>query len=274
MKDKPFLSGLIVGSSMLVPGVSGGTMAIILGIYDKLIHAVSAITDNFRENVRLLLKFALGAGLGILLLSKGVLVLFESYETPMRFLFSGIVLGSVPALFRRSGVKSLDGKSIFEMSVCILSGLGICVLLTLAPTGLISFDGSFSLVNTLIISLSGIIIAVALVLPGISASHMLLILGVYETTLEAVHTLRLSVLIPLVLSVGAGTLLSASAIERALNSFQKQSYLCIIGFVIASSREIMPKSAPQGITLVISLVLLAMGITLAGIISNSKKIKA
>lgn len=273
MKAQTFLSGVAVGGSMLIPGVSGGTMAIILGIYDRLIHSVSTIRTDFRKKAMFLLEFTLGAGAGILLLSKAVLILFEAYEPQMRWLFSGVIAGSLPAIFGKSKIKikEMSACDRIEGAICILSGLGIAVLLTFIPTGLVRVGGELSVLNLIILSASGLIIAVALVLPGISASHMLLILGVYETVLEAANSLKISVLLPLVISVGAGTLLCTSSIEKAMTKHPRQTYLCIGGFVIASAREIIPTGIDGGFSMVICFILFCIGCMAVSLISGISK---
>lgn len=268
MKSNTFVSGVIVGSSMLIPGVSGGTMAIILGIYDKLLHSVSHIKSEFKASAVFLLKFCLGAGVGILLLSRVVLTLFEFYEIQMRFFFSGVIVGSVPMLFKRAGVSLKWRKA--QLVSCVLpiaSGLFICVILSSIPTGLIALEG-FSLKSLMILLVAGVVVAVALILPGISVSHILLILGLYELVLKAVGELDIKILLPLFLSVFVSTLIFTSFIERLLNESPKLSYLFITGFVLASLTEVLPHNMPMGITLIVSVILFFMGFLISNIISE------
>ena len=86
---KNLLSGMIIGSSMLIPGVSGGTTAIIIGIYDRLIKAVSDILKDLKKNISFLVQVAVGGIIGILLFSKAVLFLTEQYNFPMMYFLSG-----------------------------------------------------------------------------------------------------------------------------------------------------------------------------------------
>lgn len=261
---KNSLSGLVVGTSMLIPGLSGGTMAIIIGIYDKLIHSVSSLSKlkEIKKSILFLLQFAAGAGLGIIAFSRIIDAALLKFELPMMFLFIGIILGSIPTLFKKANV----GKPKLTDIIFVLIGLAFCVLTTLIPEELIDFKGGFSLSNILIIFVAGFVIAVALVLPGISASHMLLILGIYEITLNAVENMNFAFLIPLVLSVGIGTLATTSIIEKALNSHPKATYLIIIGFVLASIADIFP-GVPEGIDLPICVITFLGGMALIMVIS-------
>jgi len=227
--------GLVVGSSMLVPGVSGGTTAIILGIYDKLIHAVSAIFEDFRKHLTFLCVFCVGAGAGLLLFSRFMLWAVETWELPMMFLFLGAIIGSVPMLYRQAKVERFNPVYI------LFAVIGVAIVLSLGylpkPEG--DFSGSM-VAHMGMLFATGVIIAVAIVLPGISTSHMLLILGMYNTTLEAIKTMNLPFLVPIALGGLAGIFLTTSLLEKALTRFPRVSYFMIIGFVLGSIIDVFP----------------------------------
>ena len=103
--------GVLIGSTMLVPGVSGGSMAMILGIYDQLINAVSDFFKDSKRNFFFLLLFVAGAGVGMLLLAKPILSLLESHPKAMGFLFIGAVAGGIPAVYAQANVKVFFGKN-------------------------------------------------------------------------------------------------------------------------------------------------------------------
>ena len=130
------LSGLVVGSSMLLPGMSGGTMAIILGIYGRLIRAISSLTKDRgakrRQSLLFLLVFCLGSVGGMLLFSKAVLYLTERFGDPMLFLFSGLILGSLPVLWRQAGIRRPTPGCLAGAAL----GLGLVFALRLVPDGL------------------------------------------------------------------------------------------------------------------------------------------
>ena len=97
--------GVIVGASMLLPGISGGTMAIILGIYDTLIRSISSLRKNLKKSLLVLIPFCIGAGLGIVLLSKWVLEAVNLFPVPMHYLFIGVIIGSIPALYQKANIR-------------------------------------------------------------------------------------------------------------------------------------------------------------------------
>ncbi len=249
-----FLKGLTVGASMLIPGVSGGTMAIILGIYDRLIHAISSFRKDKKRNAFLLLTFGGGAVLGILLLSKLIWKLVTAFHMPMMYLFIGAILASVPPLYRKSRQRTASAGSI----VALLLGFGLVWALSLLPSGLFQFGEETTVWSYLMLFIAGLIVAVALVLPGISASYMLLMLGMYDITLQAIQAFHLAFLIPLLLGVGVGTILTTGLLEKAMQQFPHITYPLIIGFVLGSVLEVFP-GPPSGIEWVICPMSLLLG---------------
>lgn len=231
-----FIKGFIIGASMLVPGASGGTMAVILGIYDELIHAVSSLGRNLKFNVVILGQYVAAGILGIVLLSGPMLTALNLWNKPMMFLFIGAIIASIPPLYRRVRVSRIRPVNI---AVCGIGAL-LGVLTMLLPKDLFQFSEGFHLTNFLALTMAGIIIAVALVLPGISASYILLMLGMYDITLLAIREWNLSYLLPVALGLMAGTYLCAGILEREMKRHPQFTFMLIIGFMIGSLIEVFP----------------------------------
>ncbi|QHI71288.1 DUF368 domain-containing protein [Aminipila terrae] len=237
-----FAKGFIVGSSMLIPGVSGGTMAIILGIYDDLIHAVNSLKSNFKEHGLFLLQYGIAGVLGIVLLSGPMLTAVTAWQKPMMFLFLGAILASFPPLYRKATVNKV--KKVNKAAIII--GTAIAYFITLFPKGLLDFKPGFHWISLLMLTIAGIVIAVALILPGISASYVLLMLGMYDLTLKAINDFNFAYLIPLVVGTAAGTFLTAGIIEKEMKRHPQFTYMLIIGFMIGSLLEVFP-GIPVGV---------------------------
>lgn len=266
---KTFASGLVIGSSMLIPGLSGGTMAIIIGIYDRLISAVSGITsskEKCRESLPFLLVFMIGASVGIYLFSGFILSAVSHFKGPFMFLFMGIILASIPTLFKKTGAKKIKASDIILM----LSGLAVCIFISLFKISVASFDGTMSIKSFFVIILAGLFIAIALILPGISCSHMLLLLGVFEITLDAVKFHNFLFLIPLSLSVIIGILLFTSLVDKILKNHTRKAYFLIIGFVAGSVIDAFPY-VPKGFEAVVCVATFLLGLFLMTIISKILK---
>ena len=127
------LKGMWIGGTMTVPGVSGGSMAMILGVYDRLISSVSSFFKNPGKSMSFLVRFVLGAGVGMVLFSRFISFLFTTRaDVPLRFFFLGAVAGGVPMIYREAGVKRLDAKAFIYPAV----GIALVALLALLPQGL------------------------------------------------------------------------------------------------------------------------------------------
>lgn len=253
------LKGFCVGGTMMVPGISGGSMAMILGVYDRLITSVSSFFKNVKNNVLLLGLFAAGGGLGMLLLAHPLLHVIEQYHRPMLFLFMGIVAGSLPMIYKKAEVQ----KPTIGTGLYLVGGIAVVLLLKLLPSDLMKAQDGSGIVGFLMLLLAGVIAAVALVLPGISVTYMLLVLGLYEVTIEAVTKLYLPLLIPLALGLIVGVMGTTKILETLMKRHPQPTYLMIFGFMLGSVGELFP-GIPQGIEWVFCAATFVAG---AGIIS-------
>lgn len=259
MKDKidVMYKGLLIGATMLVPGVSGASMAMILGIYKRLLAAVSSFSQNKKENLGFLLLFAGSAVVGMLLLARPILSLLEAYPKPMQCFFIGAVSGGIPVIWKQAQVK----KASWKYSIYIAAGLLLTAGISKLPTGILSVPGICSseslweekvltcmkgdVLSSVFLIVVGMIAATALVLPGISISYFLLIMGLYQELMLAISVLDMSFLVPMGIGVLSGILLVTKGLEHILDKYPQAAYLTILGFVIGSVIEILP-ALPQG----------------------------
>ncbi len=228
------LKGFVIGSSMSVPGVSGGTMAILLGIYDKLIGSISNFLKDLKGNIIFLMKFCIGAAAGIGSLAFAIKWLLEQFPLPVSFFFLGAVIGGIPALYKKTKESRLRISSV----VYFLIGLIVVIAIGFLPVGNFDISSGSGFLHYLMVLGTGIIIALALVLPGISTSHMLLVLGMYDAMLIAITELNLVYIGIVGISTVVGIFLITKPIEWTLNKFPHQTYCMIIGFVLGSTSEI------------------------------------
>ena len=257
------IKGIVIGASMLIPGVSGGTIAIILNVYDDLISSISSFFKETKESIITLLTVGGGAVVGIILFSKAILFVTNTFRMPMMFLFLGAALGSVPMLYRKAQIKK------FSFSVLLYPTLGalLVLLIEMIPQNALKIDPNAGIISYIILVAAGIVLSVALVLPGISVSYMLLILGIYETTLTAIEQMQIAFLVALVFGVALGICLSTRLLEKAMKNYPQATYLLIIGFVLVSLREIFP-GLPNGIEILTCF--LTFGAGLVGILYLSR----
>ena len=261
---KNFFKGVAISISQIVPGVSGGTIAMILGIYDKLLHSVNNIFKDFKNQYRILLQVGIGAVVGILLFSNIVKTLFDNYPIPIGYLFIGVILGGAPLMYRKATVKGINKKSLLYLVLGIL-----IVLMMGSPNNDASaIITSLNLFNFIWLFIGGVVVAVALILPGISGSFMLYILGLYNTVITAVVKFNIPILIPIVLGGIVGTLLTARIIEVLLNKFPEQTYILIFGFILGSVFSVFP--GVDGLSTLIGIILGIIGFIFTYYISRNE----
>lgn len=248
------IKGAWVGGTMLVPGVSGGSMAMILGIYDRLVSAVSSFMEERKANLGFLCSFSIGALLGMLLFAVPILKLLQKYPMPVIYFFLGAVAGGIPMIIRKAGMKKFSWKTI----VYPAAGGAAVMLLSLVPAGNLAAGMDMGLLKILFLLAAGMVAAVALVLPGISVSYLLLLLGLYEETMKAIGSLDIAFLLPLGTGVILGILLSTKALEKAMVKCPQMTYLVILGFILGSVAEIFP-GIPTGSGILPCILLFAAG---------------
>ena len=240
MKDylRLAIKGGIIGVANIIPGVSGGTLAITLGLYDKIIGAVSHFFKNLKDNLKLLIPIGLGAVVTIILLSKIIKTSLDKFPLATILLFVGLILGGMPILFK----KVKHELTIPNITILLVSA-GLVIGLTLLKTN--SSDVSFINVNMgtmILLFLVGAIAAATMVIPGISGSFVLMLLGYYKPIITTISNLtdvsliihNMLILIPFGLGILFGIILIAKLIEYLLSNYEIKTYYGIIGFVISS----------------------------------------
>ena len=244
-----FIKGFVVGGTMIVPGVSGGTMAMILGIYDELLFALSHFRENPVQNFWYLLRFAVGGGTGLLLAATPMSWLLEHYKVWVIYFFMGVVFGGIPVIAKKSGIEKLSVQSISYMVL----GTAAVLIIAAIPQGTLMAEG-----NNMIMLFAGVVSAVALILPGISISHFFLILGMYEKILKSVKELEIASLLPLAAGGVVGIVLFSKILNYFMEKYPGQTYLIILGFILGGIAEIFP-GVPNGMNLSLSLALFFIG---------------
>lgn len=243
--------GFLIGSTMLVPGVSGGSMAIILGIYERLLSAISSLTRNVKENLLFLGLFVVSAGMGMLFLARPILSLLESYPKPMQCLFIGAVAGGIPVIWKQGKIERITWKT----GLCFVAGFLSVIGISLIPaevfqTGFAAKTTEVGVQSTglfsyLLLIVAGILSSTALVLPGISVSYFLLVLGLYQELMRAISEMDMEFLLPMGSGILIGVLLTTKALEYVLKRYPQVAYMVILGFVVGSVLEILPQM-PRG----------------------------
>ncbi|MCE5037587.1 polyprenyl-phosphate transporter PopT [Staphylococcus auricularis] len=268
------LRGFGMGLSDLVPGVSGGTIALLLGIYDDFIRSVSGLfSKRFWPSLRFLLPIVIGMGLAIISFSSLINYLLSEHTIVTMFFFLGLIIGIVPYLLKISNVKENFDVRHYGL---VLLGIVILVVITLLNGGNKHGGESLDLSMGLVVKyfIAGIFASSAMLLPGISGSFMLLVFGAYGTVTFAISELvsfNFSAL-PIILFVGLGIitgfLLSSKLIQYLLNHFTYLTYAMILGFVIGSLYAVFPGLPSSMGEWVLALITLVIGFAISFILGS------
>lgn len=263
------IKGLFIGVAFLIPGLSGGTMMIVLGVFDDAIHSLNELLHGRFYKIKTMILILIGAVVGIVMLASPISYLLENYTLLTIYFFLGVVFGGVNEIKTKIPIKSLQLKD----SIPFMGGALVVFLLLVIPTDLVSLATTQGLVRSIVLIIMGIPIAVALIAPGISTSFLLLIFGLYDITLQAIKTMDIGYLLPLIIGIGLGTILLTNLLEVQLKTHEKRSYLVIMGFVVASIIQIVADTGLPSLSMVFPCaVMIVLGYLLVGFIQmlNSK----
>jgi len=264
------LKGGIIGIANVIPGVSGGTMAVVLGIYEKLIEALGNFFTNKtrrKEYFLFLLKVFIGAGITILLFSWVMDYLLTNYQVYTYLFFIGLILGSIPSIYKSHSDMKLNIVSIFTFLIAVALILGLFFFTPEKNTGLDQgVEHQWSVQKALILIISGILSGGSMIMPGISGSFILILLGQYHYIIRSVKNLSVLPLFFLGIGIGIGIWTFAKIIDYLLKKYPKETFYFILGLVIASLIPIFP-GLPAGvwekvIALVIGLMAFFISFTL------------
>ena len=269
---KQILQGMVVGIANIIPGVSGGTMMVAMGLYDRLIHAITHLKSEFKESMKLLIPIFAGAGIAIIALSRLFEFLLATWPIPTNFAFCGLIAGSLPFIFK----KVKGHKVTVSKIIPFLIFFGVVILMALlGETGGASADVSFGFVNILKLFGVGVIAAATMVVPGVSGSMMLMLLGYYDTILKAINDFvdalvkfdmgglatGVGILAPFGIGVVIGIFLIAKLIEFIFSKAEIHAYYGIIGVILASPIAILMKTDWSGF----SVLMIGIGILTFGL---------
>ena len=238
-KFKETLKGILIGSGVILPGVSGSVLAIMLGVYDKVIYLLNDKNKRLINKLIELLPLLLGIIIGVIIFGNIILKFINIYEVQIKYIFMGLILGGVPILKNEIDQKNekINYKYVLITFLCSL------ILFLLPSISNINSNNNFSFLNMF---LGGFLYISGKIMPGISSSFFLMILGLYNYILGIMsNPLSLTIrelinLIPFILGVVIGFLILIKLINYLLNNHFKKTYSIIIGFVLGSIIAIFP----------------------------------
>lgn len=234
--------GILIGTGAILPGISSGVLCVILGIYETLISRILHFFKNFKENLFFFLPIIIGAGISVIFISKILLFLLNNYNIPTSFCFIGLILGCVPSVFKHANyVDNSDGKNNkFLKYLFLVFTFSFSVYLLALEKTTNSIALSIENVSFLQLIYNGFFMSAGVVIPGVSNTIILMILGTYNIYLEALSTLNFAVLIPMGIGLLIGGFLFLKLIEFLFLKYKTYTYYAIIGFTVGSVFVLLP----------------------------------
>lgn len=250
--------GIAIGMANVIPGVSGSTMAVVFNIYDRFVNAITLNIKKLIENRRFVIPVVGGMALGVLLFSKLITVLYENFPVQTDYFFTGLIIGSIPMLFsfmtKKQGGQKFTAKKTISVVICALAGFAVLIGFGLLGSDVdTAKEMSKSLPQwtfplALHIFAAGFVGAIAMIIPGISGSLLMLIMGVYPIVMKSIPALFVPsqtlqaffLLLPNGIGVLAGLLCGAWIVKTFLRIAPNQTYAVIFGLIAGSAIQLFP----------------------------------
>ena len=258
MSVSNFIKGIFIGSGAILPGISSGVICMVVGLYEKLLDSVLNFFKDIKKNFKFLFPIVCGAIVGIILFSNIIFYCFNIIPCQTKSLFIGLLLGSIYVLAKSNlndNINPNNTSKYILFFICFLIGIGLIYLENIINFSIEYTSNQFS---TSFLILSGFFMSMGIVIPGVSSTVILMILGVYSTYLSAVSMVNMTVLFPIMLGVGIGSIIFMKIIQYLLNKYHSQTIFGIIGFSLGSVLILYP-GYTFSLESLISIVILVFG---------------
>lgn len=256
------LQGALIGLGAVLPGISGGVLCVIFGIYKPVMELLAHPFKNLKTHVPKLIPVIIGIGIGFLGIANLLAFFLKKYPAPSVCLFVGLIGGMVPSLWREAGERGRNKNSYVSLIIAMLIIFGILIGIKTLSISIIPNFGWYVF--------CGFCLALSVIAPGMSFSTLLMPLGLYTPFIDGIGKLNFSILIP----AGVGGLVTVILFANAVNLLFERHYSvafhAIVGIVIAATIMIVP-FASFTVSLsqfIINLVFLAVGVISAGLLDK------
>ena len=234
MRKLIFVKGIVVGIAKIIPGFSGAVLMISFNLYDRVIRAITNFCDDVKNNFWLLLKFGLGVLIGIVLFSRVVEFFLKYYYLYTMIFFIGLILGGISAVI---GDISFNRRNLFWGILCFF----IVMFLSFGNSNF-SYLLHYNMFDYIVFFFAGVCEAIGTVLPGVSSTALLMLIGVYSYYISVIGNLfsfslfldNLSFLLPFSLGLFVGIIILSFFINYLFCHYKEQTFSSIFGFSLAS----------------------------------------
>lgn len=253
-----FIKGIFIGAGAILPGISSGVICMITGLYEKLLESILSFFKDIKNNFKFLFPICLGALVGIIIFSDVISYCLELIPIQTKSLFIGLLLGSLSILIKDTIKKDSNinkASKYISFFICFFIGIGLILL-----ENYINYSSSYVVSNYsfLFLVLSGFFMSIGIIVPGVSSTIILMILGIYNTYLSAISSLNINILFPILIGIIIGSFFFMKIIQMLLNKYHSQAMFGIIGFGLGSIFILYPNYS-LNISSFISIILLILG---------------
>lgn len=250
------LQGALIGLGAVLPGISGGVLSVIFGIYKPIMELLSNPFKNFKSHVPPLIPVFIGGVIGFLGVANVLAFFLEKYPDPSVCVFIGLITGMLPSLFREAGERGRGKGSFISMIICMIVIFSILI-------GLQMFSIEVT-PNSFWYLFCGFCLALSVIAPGMSFSTLLMPLGLYTPFVDGIGHFDMGILLPAGIGAVVTVLCLARAINALFDNFYSVAFHGIIGIVIAATVMIIPVSGFMSAgTAIVNIICIAAGIVIA-----------
>lgn len=252
-----FVQGMLIGVGAVLPGISGGVLCVVFGIYKPVMELLGDPLHKFRTHVPRLLPVIVGAGVGFLGVAKILALFLESYPGPSVCLFIGLIVGMLPSLFREAGEQGRPRGCAAALGIAFALILGLLLGLNLFSVVITPNFGWYLF--------CGFCLALSVIAPGMSFSTLLMPLGLYTPFVDGLGSLKFGILVPAGIGAVITIICLARAVDALFDRFYPYAFHAIIGVVLAATLMIVPVDSftASPMAAVVNVICLAVGVAAA-----------
>lgn len=249
-----FIKGFIIGIGKIIPGVSGAMLAITMGVYDKAIFYICNFRKNVKTSVKYLLPLGMGICLSIILFSKLISLCLDKYYVITMLFFIGLIIGGIPTV-----VNKVNKKDYFITGIVF----AIFFLITIFNISN-SYIIKNNFIDTIVFFVSGLIETIGTIVPGVSGTALLMILGTYDIIIYSIgNIMNIRIIIPFVIGIIVGMILFIKIVDYLFKNYSNKMYSVILGLLLSSIVLLVIQVFKNRIyisNLIIGIVFMIMGI--------------
>ena len=256
------VKGIAIGSGAILPGISSGVLCVIFGLYERLLNSVLDFFKSPKENFNFLFPIIIGIFIGVLIFSNLINYFLEFFPLQTKSIFIGLILASIPGL-----IKDTNTKYQFKYSYILytLFTFFIGILSVFLENNLhFTQNNNFSYIYLI---LSGFAMSIGIIVPGVSSTIILMLLGIYSTYLSSVSSMYLPILIPMGIGIIFGSIIFMKLTRFMLNKFYPQTFYSIIGFTLGSIIILYPEMS-SFLEFILSTLCIVFGFLISSLFTN------